>query len=465
MKRQDYTGWKDVFAFSFVQGIKDKSFRVVLIIFGLLILLGLPISTAISNNKETKLENCEVEKVYVYDESNLGFDFSKLLSGNRYEKVQIVTTPDKAFDATVKEMEDAEHCNYVLLKVSYAPESAQFQLQMVKAAKTDVSKDDFSALGSDLISGFEEVRKTALEVTEDQAAFINQAVVNKVMRATVTEDGKLDLDEKDDREGVSMEEYFILLGGIMLVMMLVNMSGGQIANAIVTEKTTRVVEYLMINVKPMALIVGKILACLLQTVIQFIFMGICYGISSVVTGVLFGNPSGESVSQESAASVLMSAYDLLGKMNPLDMIILIVVIIVGIAFFAIVAGLAGASVSKLEELAEGMKIYQICLISGTYIGIGLCIAEMIGVNSMVVNGLCLIPIAAPFVIPSNILLGKISTGVALISTLLLLVITILLFSFTAKVYESMIFYNGKVLKLKDIIAIAKNRRGNGKGEK
>ena len=65
-----------------------------------------------------------------------------------------------------------------------------------------------------------------------------------------------------------MEEYMVLLMGIMIVTMIVSLSGGSIATSIVTEKTTRVVEYLMINVRPMALIVGKILASLVMVFVQ-----------------------------------------------------------------------------------------------------------------------------------------------------------------------------------------------------
>jgi ABC-2 type transport system permease protein len=89
-----------------------------------------------------------------------------------------------------------------------------------------------------------------------------------------------------------------------------------------------------------------------------------------------------------------------------------------------------------------------------------------GGNQLFNNICCLLPISAPFVVPACVILGKVSTGIAVISMVLLLVVTILLFSFTAKVYESMIFYNGKVLKLKDILQIAKNRRQvERKGEK
>lgn len=62
-------------------------------------------------------------------------------------------------------------------------------------------------------------------------------------------------------------------------MMFINMSGSQIALAIVTEKSTRVVEYLMINVRPMALIVGKIMASLTTVLIQFAAYGVSYLLS------------------------------------------------------------------------------------------------------------------------------------------------------------------------------------------
>ena len=113
----------------------------------------------------------------------------------------------------------------------------------------------------------------------------------------------------------------------------------------------------------------------------------------------------------------------------------------------------------MEEVAEGMKLFQMTMVIGAYLGIGLCIVLMMGGDNQVFTIVCsLIPISAPFVVPACLLIGKISLGIALVSLVLLLVITALLFSFTAKVYESMIFYNGSVMKLKDILQIAKNRK-------
>ena len=98
-------------------------------------------------------------------------------------------------------------------------------------------------------------------------------------------------------------------------------------------------------------------------------------------------------------------------------------------------------------------------IVGSYLAIGVCIVMLTGGDNQLFINICsLIPISTPFVVPVCVLLDKIPMSIALIGLGILLVATGLLFSFTAKVYESMIFYNGKVLKLKDILQIAKTRK-------
>lgn len=123
------------------------------------------------------------------------------------------------------------------------------------------------------------------DVEQEQLDFINQPVESRVEHTT--QDGEITPEE--DGEGISMAEYYVLLAGIVVVVMIVNLSGGQIAMSIVTEKSTKVVEYLMINVRPMALIVGKILAALITVVIQFAAFGVSYLLSGAISRLIFGD--------------------------------------------------------------------------------------------------------------------------------------------------------------------------------
>lgn len=449
MRKSEYTGWREVFIFSLKQEVKQKSFKVFLVLMCLILLAAVPVSTWLQQRDQGGMEATRVSSLTVYDETGLDIDYSQALAGERYAQVQVTAAPAEGFEAHVQRLEESQDSTEVIVHVSYE-EAGYYNLTFVKAAAADLKDKDCDQLAGDFEEFFQDARIRAVDVSQEQLDFINQPVETRV--EYTTEAGEITSEEEE--EGISMTEYYVLLAGIVIVMMFVNMSGGQIALSVVTEKSTRVVEYLMINVRPMALIVGKILAALTTVLVQFASYGVCYLISCGISTALFGAGQGSAELQESSG-----VLGLLSGVNAGTVILAAAMILVGVLFYGIVAGMAGASVSKMEEMAEGLKLYQMTIVIGSYVGIFLCIMQMLGnVSDVVVNICCILPLSAPFVVPANLLLGKVGLGTAVLSLVVLVLCTAALFSFTAKVYESMIFYNGNVLKLKDILQIAKNRR-------
>ena len=455
MKRSDYAGWKEVFSFSLRQEMKQKSFRGLLIVMCVLILAFVPVSTWLSQRGEEQEKDTEVSLLTIYDETGLHIDYTHALEGERYAAMQVAQVYGEGFEEHVKTLEESEDSTELIVHIAYE-EAGYFNLTFVKAASAALKDKDCDKLTEDFESFFQDARISAVDVSQEQLDFINQPVETRIEHTT----SEGEITPEEEGEGISMTEYYVLLAGIVIVMMIVNMGGGQIAFSIVTEKRSRVVEYLMINVRPMALIVGKILAALTTVIIQFAAYGVCYLISSGISGLLFGSAGTFLGSTQGGETQQMSGIGaMFAGVNAGTVLLAFIMILAGVFFYSIVAGLAGASVSKMEEMAEGLKLYQMLLVVGSYIGIFLCIMQMMGnVSQTVVNICCVIPLSAPFVMPANLLLGKLSMPVALISLALVLLSTAVLFSFTAKVYESMIFYNGNVLKLKDILQIAKNRK-------
>ena len=449
MRRSDYTGWREVYAFSLRQEVKQKSFKGLLILMCLIILAAVPVSTWLQQRDQGEIEKTQVSRLTVYDETGLNIDYSQALAGERYAGVEVAAAPAEGFEAHVQSLEESQDSKEVIVHIRYE-EAGYFHLTFVKAVTAQLKDKDCDQLAGDFEEFFQDARIRAVDVGQEQLEFINQPVETKV--EYTTEEGEITSEEKAD--GISMTEYYALLAGIVIVMMFVNMSGGQIALSVVTEKSTRVVEYLMINVRPMALIVGKILAALTTVLVQFAAYGISYLLSCVISALLFGSGQGSAEAQQTSG-----VLELLSGVNAGTVMMAAAMILVGVLFYGIVAGLAGASVSKMEEMAEGLKLYQMIMVIGSYVGIFLCIMQMRGnVSDIVVNICCILPLSAPFVMPANLLLGKVGMGTAAVSLVVLILCTAALFSFTAKVYESMIFYNGNVLKLKDILQIAKNRR-------
>ncbi len=455
MKKTDYRGWQEVFRFSFEQGFKQKSFKGFLIIMCVLFLLGPTVLTLFQSGEDAEETKVTVENLYVFDEVGLPIDYENAFAETELSAVKVSVKTDMTYEEYTRSIEESENSKDSKdIGVQIRHESAgYFQLTFVRATEDALEDDECDMVGDTFTVFFEEAKRKAIDVSQEQMDFINQSVGTKILFAE--EDGTI-TPEEEAEDGISLDEYYVLLGGIMLCTMIITLNGSSVANAIVTEKSTRVVEYLMINVRPMALIVGKILSCLSLTLIQFGVMGAAYFGSTLIQKAVF------SEQELSAAAESTSALAAFSGISPVNVILAVLIVLMGVLFFSILAGLAGASVSKMEELAEGMKVYQMVQVIGAYIGIGICLMEMIGgVNPLIINICGLIPISTPFIVPAMLLTGRMTMVVALIGLALLTVITVVLYLFTASVYESMIFYNGKVLKLKDILAISKVRRGKG----
>ena len=457
MKKSKYTGWQDVFKFQFMQSIKQKSYLYLLIFMCILMLFWSPVASIIKgyNNQESKVS--EVTIFTIYDTTALSIDYEKIIPTEHYKNIIIEYQSAYTYEEHLKLLEQSEKSTEILVYITFN-ELGYFDITYVKASNTVLSNEDAKDICNQFTEFFQEAKLKAVDVTQEQMAFLNQSINTKV--EFISEIGEVI--NVDKNEAISMDEYSILLAGIMIVVLIISFSGSSIATSIVTEKSTKVVEYLMISIKPMALIVGKILAALLLVIIQLLSMGICYLISLVLTNLLNGEQV-ELITLINKESVIIKS---LSGLTLINVILAFLIICMGILFFSILAGLAGASVSKMEEMAEGLKIYQFIMVIGSYIGIGIGIAGIAGANTDLFVNICSVfPISAAFVAPTNLLLGKISVSIASISLVVLVISTCLLFSFTSLVYEAMIFYNGKVLKLKDILQIAKNQKSVKKGVK
>lgn len=454
MKKSDFTGWQEVFRFSLVQGMKENAYICFLVIASMVLLLSMPVSTMITvMNKEAY--QSEVTEFTIYDEVGMAIDYSKSLNDDAFRNVKINTTPTRTFDEHVKALE--EMSKEMIVRIVYE-DAGYFDLTFVKAGNTTLMYEDCKKQANTFIAFLDESRINVVDVSPEQLDILNKTVDTKLK--FITQTGEV-LEKKQENESISIGEIQVLLFCIMGVTTMIALSGNRIATSIVTEKSTRVMEYLMIHVRPMALITGKILAILFMILVQFVVMGGSFFVSTRLNQVLFGTDiiGGESVSDGETTAEVSEVMKLLFDMSGAKIVIVLAVILGGILFFCILVGLAGASVSRLDELNEGMKIYNMLMVAGA--GLGSAVSMMLpggGVNQFFITICSLLPISAPFVVPIGVLTGKISMSIALISMVILLIVINILFSFTAKVYETMIFHNGEMMKFKDIWQSAKNHK-------
>jgi ABC-2 type transport system permease protein len=441
MKKGNLTGWKDVFNFTLIQTVKSKAFIISYVVVLVLAMASMPIMRMITSRGSADVNGpSPVKKVYVNNETNLpNMDFNGLLKDERMSHITFVTLKED-YDVVAARIENTEKEAIILTLLE---NEGTYSLNFIKASSGPVKESSMQLLSDTISPEFEAFKMKFLGIKDEQLAMIHAEVNTTVSMADVN--GVIIIEEDTS---ISNSEYWFIYGILFIVMMVNVLASTQIASSIVTEKSTRVIEYLLTSVKPLAIMVGKITAMLTAVLFQMI---------SLVSILVISNKISEALSSGEVESVL-SQYlpkDIFQNLNIINIMFCLILIVLGMIFYATLAGLAGATVSRIEELSEGLTLFTFTNIIGSYIGIGAAIILMSkGINGFVIFSF-LFPLSSPFILPGAILIGKASLPIAAVSIVLQVIFIMLLFKFVAKVYETLILHNGNKIKIKDLIKLSK----------
>ncbi len=226
---------------------------------------------------------------------------------------------------------------------------------------TKVSKSDVEAYNGFVQKHFEEVLLSNQKVSKEALDIIHSCQEVEFYDE-LNQDG---VPEQENKERNKRDAYWLVYGIAMVILFMLAFGGERIAMSIIVEKSSKIMEYLMTSVKPMAVVVGKVLASLLLLVIQFTAIFASLGISVVIAG--FINSEG-TFRMPSAVSGMFKSGSL-SSVTPVNLILAFLILVAGFLLYGMLAALAGAAVSKMEEISEGVKIYSFIMIIGAYLSI------------------------------------------------------------------------------------------------
>ncbi|MBQ8562639.1 MAG: ABC transporter permease [Firmicutes bacterium] len=252
---------------------------------------------------------------------------------------------------------------------------------------------------------------------------------------------------EDYLDGGGLDEgtqYVIQYAYSIIVMIVCVFSVTYIVRAIVEEKVSRLVETLMVSIRPLALVFGKILAVMVFVFAQLVLLAGAAVLSYTVCGQFMD---------------VSYVWDFLGSMGitaealhlgAVEILILAVSLFLAYLFFSLLAGLAGAGCANMDEI-EGANMAAMGAILAGYIvsAIGFAVSDGIWLYVMAI---C--PAVSAFTAPVYYLFGDISFGVLAASWGVELVLIVVLLLITAKVYDQLILYKGSRMKLGRILAMA-----------
>ena len=292
---------------------------------------------------------------------------------------------------------------------------------------------------------FPQFLSAEMEVTPDQAAAINAPVAVVFPEA-----------EENDVNAALREIANIALPyvNIMLIYFLVLFYGNTVANHVILEKTSKLMDTFLISVKPKAMVMGKVLAAWCTSLLQ---LGLW--IAALVGGCSLGAHLARGIHPNSTMGILRF-FDFLGTVmdfySPLRILIALSIIAGGFLLYCSLAGLAGSFVSKPEELASAMQIFQLVLVA-SYLVVLLTSLRNISSAPQGITWYDFVPFTAMMVTPVRLLMGLIPVWAGAVSLGITVILAVLVTYLAGKVYSLMSLYKGSVPKPGEMLKIIFSR--------
>lgn len=469
-------GWKNVFAFTLKQYLKTKSFIIstiiMCIITAALCALANILPAAIIGGSEappSSSDSFTYEKVLLVDETGLILDEDiSLLRENGLNAELSSKSPDEV----IAEVAAADSEQAAVIFSAQKDASGDISSLSAKTYYSKTGKDGSSMLSSVMVSliRMSNVKNAGIS-PEDYAKA--QIPIN----ATIVEAGQTELNPF-----ASMIHYLVPLVVSFVLFILIFAYGSTIAQSIAIEKTSRVMELLLTGVRPLAIVIGKVLAMGVVSFGQFLLIIIVGAITGAVTApfgilgqiapLLSDSSALTSTIPGSAAqagvdldefNIAQAINGITEKLTPVNIILVILVFLIGFLFFSLLAALFGASVSRMEDLQAALQPYSLIGAAGFILAYYPIIfsVESLEAGSAQANGVQIFsyyfPISSPFSLPAAIILGQLDTTQCFIAVAVLAVFTVLIAMLVSKVYEAIILHNGSPLKIKDMLKLAKKK--------
>ena len=402
---RDLSGTGQVYRFTLSQLLKSRANRVTLIIMVLLAAVSMPLTALLGGETPETSDTAGLTSVRVDNRTDLALDFS----GDAY-------WADTDFSADAGEPDAV---------VTITGDETGYQ----------------AVVGSESAHAGElsQLAETARQAVRDaclQAAGLSSRQLEALTASTGEEDSHED-------------GFWVQYGYSILAMILCLMSASYVIRAVVEEKDSRLVELLLVSVKPMALLAGKILAVMAFTFGWLLAMLAGFGVSCGLTAGLMGPGALQKQLSGLLAAVPRVQEDLWQAAGVL--LVLLVSLGLGYLTMSLIGGVAGACCSGMEEAGEATGPVMLLTMAGY---LASCVVGAVPSGPVAVfSTLC--PVVSIFCAPVQFAGGNVSIWLVLASWVIQAAVIWGLLTLASRVYAGLIVHRGSRVKLRELMSMAK----------
>jgi len=416
--------------------VKNKSF-IIMTFLSPLIMVGLISLVAYLS----QLNNDTVRTISVLDESGLFLDQFEDTENLKYELLTNVSLDEAKLTAENGEV-------YGLL---FIPKKEK--LDELSNSITFYSEDSPSLSVMSDIERTLESKANSLKLKESDL----DAELIKSLRLDIDTQLESFQGEETSKMGSVLKLIFGGLAGYLLFMFII-IYGNMIMRSVIEEKTSRIIEVIISSVKPMKLLLGKIIGTSLAGVSQFLVWVILLSVLSSVVFLVFGIDPGAMQAEQmntvveatgnNMDAIVTELWTEFWKLPILNLIIMFLFFFIGgYLLYASLYAAIGAAVDSETDTQQFMLPILLPLILAVYVGFFTVIEDPHGTVSQVFS---FIPFTSPVV-----MLMRIPFGVPIWQQILSVVILFATFIgtvwFAAKIYRVGILMYGKKPTYREII--------------
>ncbi len=458
-----------VFSFTFAQQVKTKAYRISTVLLAVLFILipagamglieffsngdigeripepGIVIET--EEEEPTEIPDSLLETVYVVDrteEEAVSFEILNGVMAPGYQKISYRDCSDDLEAAA--ELANADPVSLILVMDKA---DGRYQLLVLIPDGSELSEEDVLEFERFLNGGFFAILTEKSGMDTAQAVGVLQKTQEL---ASVKEETESDEDFFDMIVSMILSFFFI-----MLLYFLVLFYGQGVANSVIVEKTSRLMDTFLVFVKPGAMIFGKVFAIVAASALQFIIW-----ILSLVGGFAAGSMLVKMINPESDM-LLLTLFEGLsffsGMFSVPGIILAILMVLAGFLLYCALAAIGGSLAGKPEDLSSTNMLFTMVLVFsflGAMYGGGIEGLDM-GFGTSAGVWLDWIPFTAILVTPAKIILGDMSLLAGAGSLAVVLLTSGLVLAAAGKIYHMMALFKGNPPNLVKIIRMIKEK--------
>lgn len=429
---KEMKGFRKIFAFTFSRHTGTGGYRAAVIAGVLLCLLAPALIMAAAEvfgggeEGEYAAYANNIDAVFVVDGSATAPADLNGLNSLGKEGFTEITYTDCGGDYDRALSLSEENKNSLILVIS--ENDSGYTLDILRPDDTGLTDDDSRSLESFLSEHFSHVLLEKSGLDADSLAALAAPI-----------DTSIDAGSRDEEvsplDGLRRALSYVLpYLFIMVIYFLVLFFGNGVANSVIMEKNSKLMDNFLISVRPGAMVVGKTLAIALAGAIAFLSWA-----AAIALGFALGTFIVKAINP-ATDMLIIQLFDSLSQFSGLfsiaGAVVALLIVFAGFLLYCSLAAVGGSLAGKPEDLSSTNVLFTLVLIISFFAVLYGGLHE--GANPL----LSWIPFTSILITPGRVLLGEVSvlTGLGAVAVTVMAALLIMLLA--GRLYKLMALYKG-----------------------